>query len=89
MMEAQVTLMNQSGLHARPAAQFTQKAGQFKETKVKIVKESQEVDAKSILSIMSLGLSSGTTITIRAEGPDEAEAVKVLAELVESGFGEV
>lgn len=89
MLEIQVTLINPSGLHARPAAQFTQAAGKFKDTKVKIVKDGHEIDAKSILGIMSLGLSCGTIITIQAEGPNEAMAVKALADLVENGFGEL
>jgi phosphocarrier protein HPr len=72
-----VNLINPSGLHARPAAQFTQTAGKFKDTKVKIVKDGHEIDAKSILGIMSLGLSCGTVITIQAEGPNEAMATTI------------
>jgi Phosphotransferase System HPr (HPr) Family len=89
MKEIQTTLRNRSGLHARPAAQFTQAAGKFTDTKIKIIKEDHAVDAKSILGVMSMGLTCGTAITLQAEGPDEAAAVKALAALVESGFGEL
>ncbi len=89
MVEAQVTLLNPSGLHARPAAQFTQMAGRFKATKINIIKEGREIDSKSILGVMSLGLPCGSIIAIRAEGPDETEAVTSLVNLVKNGFDEL
>lgn len=88
MVESQVTLTNPSGLHARPAAQFTMAVGKFKDTKVKIVKSGREIDAKSILGVMSLGLVYGANFTIRAEGTEEEQAVEFLTKLVESGFDE-
>ncbi|MDU2065469.1 MAG: HPr family phosphocarrier protein [Sporomusaceae bacterium] len=88
MKEATVTLKNPSGLHARPAAQFTQAAAKFKTTTIKLSKEDKEVDAKSILALMSFGAACGSVLTIRATGDEEEAAVKTLAELVESGFGE-
>lgn len=88
MIQAEVTLTNPSGLHARPAAQFAQTAGRFKATVVKVVKDGREVDAKSVIGIMTLGAKQGTILTIQAEGPDEAEAVQTLVTIVENGFGE-
>jgi phosphocarrier protein HPr len=88
MLEKQVTLTNGSGLHARPAALFVQAAARFKETSVKVSKGAKEVDAKSILGIMGLGAKQGDTLTLRADGPQEAEVVGELTALVEGGFGE-
>lgn len=88
MIQAEVTLTNPSGLHARPAAQFAHTAGQFKTTVVKVVKDGRAVDAKSVISIMTLGAKQGTILTIQAEGPEEAEVVQTLVTIVENGFGE-
>ena len=83
MMEKEVTVQNKTGLHARPAAMFVQKAGKFSST-ITVVKEEREANAKSIMSVMALGASQGSTVVIRAEGSDEEEAVTALVELVES-----
>lgn len=88
MQQAEVKLMNPSGLHARPAAQFVKTASRFKDISIKIIKGEREIDAKSIISIMSLGASQGTVLTIRAEGVGESEAIHALVGLIESGFGE-
>ena len=87
MTEATIVIENKTGIHARPASIFVQTATKFK-SKVQIKAKGKTVDAKSILMIMSMGLVKGTEITIVADGPDEAEAVKTLKELVESKFGE-
>ena len=87
MTEANVTIENKTGIHARPASVFVQTATKFK-SKVQIKAKGKTVDAKSILMIMSMGLVKGTDITIVADGPDEAEAVKALKDLVLSKFGE-
>ena len=87
MTEATVTIENKTGIHARPASVFVQTATKFK-SKVQIKAKGKTVDAKSILMIMSMGLVKGTEITIVADGPDEADAVKALKELVESTFDE-
>ena len=84
---ATTTIENATGIHARPASVFVQKASSFKST-VKIQAKGKTVDAKSILMIMSMGLSKGTEITLIADGPDEEEAVKELKALVDSKFGE-
>lgn len=88
MTEQTVTVHNPSGLHARPAAAFVNAAKQFADTKVWVVKGGTERDAKSILQVLTMGVTSGTVITIRAEGPAESEAVRTLVQLVESGLGE-
>jgi phosphocarrier protein len=87
MTQETVTIENKTGIHARPASIFVQTATKFK-SKVQIQAKGKTVDAKSILMIMSMGLVKGTEITIVADGPDEADAVKALKELVDSKFGE-
>ena len=87
MTEATTTIENKTGIHARPASVFVQKASSFK-SKVQLKAKGKTVDAKSILMIMSMGLVKGTEITIVADGPDEADAVAQLKALVDSKFGE-
>lgn len=87
MTQETLTIENKTGIHARPASMFVQTATKFK-SKVQLTAKGKTVDAKSILMIMSMGLVKGTEITISADGPDEAEAVAALKDLVESKFGE-
>ena len=89
MQTREVTIINPTGLHARPASEFVKMAASFSSAvKVKNLKTNQEVNAKSIVLLMTLALSQGTPIVISAEGADEAEAVNALVELIEGGFGE-
>ena len=81
MQEVTLTIRNKVGLHARPAALLVQTAGRFK-SEVSAVKDGREVNAKSILSVLTLGAEQGAVVTIRAEGEDEVEAVEALKELV-------
>lgn len=83
MAEKKVVLKNKTGLHARPAALFVQKAGQFT-SDVSITLGSKEVNAKSIMGVMSLGAGPGSEIIIKAEGEDAQQAVDALAELIAS-----
>lgn len=78
-----VELVNESGLHARPAAEFVKAAAKH-ESRVRV----NGVDAKSLLAIMALALPKGATVTIEADGPDAQDAVDTLVALVRSGFGE-
>ena len=78
-----VTLVNADGLHARPAAELVKLAGTFSQ-RVTV----NGTDAKSLLSIMSLGLTKGATVEISSEDPAARDAVDAIAELAESGFGE-
>ncbi len=87
MFVREVTVMNQVGLHARPATFFIQKANEFKAS-IWIEKEERRVNAKSLLGILSLGIVGGTNIKVIADGADEKAAVDALIELVDSGFSE-
>lgn len=87
MISRSVTIRNSVGLHARPATFFVQKANSFKSS-IWVEKEDCRVNAKSLLGVLSLGITKGTGITLIADGADEAAAVDGLAELVEGEFGE-
>ncbi len=87
MLRSKVEIINDVGLHARPAAIFVQTAGKF-ESDVWLEKDERKVNAKSIMGLMSLAISCGTVVTIITDGEDEEQAMKELVELVESGFGE-
>ena len=87
MTEATTTIENKTGIHARPASVFVQKASSFK-SKVQLKAKGKTVDAKSILMIMSMGLVKGTEVTIVADGPDEADAVAQLKAMIDAKFGE-
>lgn len=87
MYEKTIVVKNKTGLHARPAAMFVQTANKFK-SEIFVEKEGKKVNAKSIMGVMSLAVSQGTTITILAQGEDEKDAVEALVELVENKFGE-
>lgn len=86
-METTVNILNQQGLHARPASVFSKTAGKFKST-ISIVHSSGTANAKSIINIMSLGLKKGEEIKIITQGADEKEAMEALISLIESKFGE-
>jgi phosphocarrier protein HPr len=83
----ELVIRNRLGLHARAAARFVHTAGRFR-SKVTAGRDGRVMDGKSILGILLLAASQGTTVVVTAEGPDEQEAVEALAALVESGFGE-
>ncbi len=88
-MNAEETFVvrHEAGLHARPAALFVKTAQRFS-AEIKVARDGKEVDAKSILSILSLGINQGMDVTVRALGPDASEAVAALKLLVEDNFGE-
>jgi phosphotransferase system HPr (HPr) family protein len=89
MEEAQFTITSPAGLHARPAAHFVRTAAGF-QTSVRVRTLSRdaerEADAKSILSVMTLGIEQGHIISITADGPDEAAAIEALRALVEGNI---
>lgn len=87
MISRGVTISNSVGLHARPATFFVQKANSFKSS-IWVEKEDCRVNAKSLLGVLSLGITKGTTITLIADGADEAAAIDGLAALIEGEFGE-
>lgn len=83
----EATVNNQVGLHARPATFFIQKANEFK-CSIWVEKDERRVNAKSLLGVLSLGITKGTVINLIADGPDEKEAVDALAELIGTNFSE-
>lgn len=87
MISRSITIKNSLGLHARPATFFIQKANSYK-CSIWVEKEDCRVNAKSLLGILSLGISKDTTVTIIADGADEEDAINGLAELVDGGFAE-
>lgn len=82
LVERQVEIRLKSGLQARPAALFVQEATRFK-SEVFIEKDNKKVNAKSIMGLMSLALSSGTVINLIVDGGDEEEAMEALQQFVE------
>ena len=82
MVEKQVTVGLRAGLHARPAALFVQEANKYA-SDIFVEKQGKAVNAKSIMGIMSLAISNGTEVIIKADGADAAQAVEKLAELIE------
>ena len=88
MYTKQLTIQNEQGFHVRPAQLFVDAANKF-QSDIKVSNESgYEVDGKSILGLMTMGLAKGAVLNIQAEGPDEEAAVLALEELVNSKFGE-
>lgn len=79
MTEVRFTMLDPSGLHARPAARFVQVASRFN-SRVAVLHDGQEADAKSLLALLGLGLRPGTVITLRADGPDSTAAVAALTD---------
>jgi phosphocarrier protein HPr len=87
MLEKQLLIRNKVGLHARPASLFVQKAKKFK-CSLRLSYDGREADAKSILSVLVMGINEGALVTLRADGVDETLAMQEMSELVESNFGE-
>jgi phosphocarrier protein len=87
MISETITITNETGLHARPASVFVSTAVKFK-SELMLRKGDKQVNAKSIMGVLSMGITKGTEITISAEGPDEEEATGALLELVRSNFNE-
>lgn len=87
MREADLKIENQLGLHARACMRFVTLSSRFR-CDVFVRRDDLEVNGKSILGVMMLAAEQGSTISIRTEGPDEAEALAALSQLVEDRFGE-
>ena len=87
MPERSVQILNRNGLHARPAAEIVKAAARFK-SDITIVRDDLEVNGKSIMGVMMLAAECGATLTLRASGPDEDDALGAIAELIASRFGE-
>ncbi len=82
-----VTIVNRRGLHARAAAKLVTLAEQFS-ANVDVLRDGQEVSARSIMGLMMLGAGMGSTLELRAEGFDAHEALEAIAGLIEAGFNE-
>ncbi len=81
MIEKQVEVKLKTGLQARPAALFVQEANRFS-SEIFLEKDGKKVNAKSIMGLMSLAISTGSSINLVADGSDEEEAIKVLEQFV-------
>ena len=87
-IEQEAKIVNKYGLHARPAMQLVELANKYN-SKVDVSNGSLTVDAKSIMSVMRLAATKGTTLRIAADGSDASEAVCSLVTLINQGFGEL
>ena len=88
MISKNVTVVNPSGLHLRPAGVLTQTAMKFK-SDITIQCGEKKITAKSVLNVMAAGIKCATEITLISDGADEEEAMKTLSEAIESGLGEM
>jgi len=87
VVERTVRIVNELGLHARPAAAFVKVAGQFS-SEIQVRRDDMAVNGKSIMGVMTLAAERGSQLVITADGADADAAVRALAALVESGFKE-
>ena len=87
MQEKEIQIINRLGLHARAAARLVTLTSRF-ESRIELGRNGQMVNAKSIMGVMMLAASKGTSLKLVAEGPDEEEAVRAIEELVNNRFDE-
>ena len=87
MPEREVKIVNKLGIHARPAAEIVKTAGKFR-SNITIVRDDLEVNAKSIMGVMMLAAECGSTLLVRASGPDADQALEAIAALIAARFGE-
>ena len=87
MPERSVQVVNEAGIHARPAAEIVKTAARFR-SEIMIVKDDLDVNAKSIMGVMMLAAECGSTVTLKAEGDDAQAAIDAIADVIANGFGE-
>ena len=87
MIEREVTIMNRSGLHTRPAASLVKTAAKFK-SDFTIIKDGMDINGKSIIGVMTLAAEQGSKLTLQFSGEDESEAAEAVIGLFERGFDE-
>lgn len=87
MLQKEFEIVNKLGLHARASALFVKTASRFN-SEIKLARDGVEVNGKSIMGIMMLAASKGTTVSLTADGTDEAEAFQTIGDLIIAGFGE-
>ena len=85
--EANLTIVNKLGMHARPAMMFVETASRFA-SDVRVHRDSLEVDGKSIMQVMMLAAEEGAQLRVVADGPDAQETVDALRDLIERRFDE-
>ncbi len=85
MYKVEVTLKNETGLHARPANLFAREASKYK-SEIKVTKDNKEYNGKSIIAILSMGAAKGDSLTITADGADEKNALEALKSLIDNDF---
>ena len=85
MPACELTIPNEEGLHARPAAKFVKLANQFS-SEIWVEKDDEEINGKSIMGLMMLAAAKGSVIRVSAEGDDAETALERISELVNSGF---
>jgi phosphocarrier protein HPr len=88
MVTIEVEVVNNAGLHTRPAAAIVKIASKYK-SEFFLNKDDMEVNGKSIIGVMTMAAEKGSKLTLQFDGPDENEAAKELKELFENGFGEL
>lgn len=86
MSEIQLVIRNQLGLHARACALFVKAASRYK-AEILVSRDDLEVNGKSIMGVMMLAAEEGATITVKASGPDESDAIEAIRDLVDGKFG--
>lgn len=87
MLQKEFVIINKLGLHARASALFVKTASRFA-SDIKLTREGVEVNGKSIMGIMMLAASKGSTVRLTVSGSDEAEAMQTIGDLISNGFGE-
>jgi phosphocarrier protein len=86
-LERSFTIVNSLGLHARPAALIVQTANRFR-CDVQFEKDGLQINAKSIMGVLTLAAGKGSVVVVSCEGEDASAALEALAKVFESGFGE-
>ncbi|AKU92224.1 HPr family phosphocarrier protein [Vulgatibacter incomptus] len=86
-LERTFTIVNRLGLHARAAARLVQTANRF-QSEISVSRNGQNANAKSIMGVLMLAAAQGSTVAVRTDGADGAEAMEAIGALIESGFGE-
>ena len=87
MLQQEAEIINKLGLHARASAKLTQVAGRF-QANVWVGRNGRRVNAKSIMGVMMLAAAMGSTVTVETDGPDEAEAMAAVTQLIAGRFEE-
>lgn len=87
MIAAELEIVNRLGLHARAAAKLVHTANRF-QSEIRVKRDGEEVDAKSILGILLLAAAQGTHILVSCDGPDEADALEAISGLIAARFEE-